>query len=126
VTERRSRGHGQIRTEALCQEDLLYQETKLELSQFGNLEEEVVCQSEETVSPIPPTNQNLHAFPPSANVRVRRRTPVCESALLVRPPDGAFVFWSTGDAHRPGTGDAESGRAWPMAGHRVQAQGRPE
>ena len=41
----------QIGTEALCQEDLLYQETILELSQFGNLEEEVVCQSEESVSP---------------------------------------------------------------------------
>ena len=80
VTERRRRGHGQIRTEALCEEDLLYQETKLELSQFGNLEEEVVCQSEETVEPIPchipPKNENPHAFQ-SANVRVR----VC-----VRPP----------------------------------------
>ena len=39
----------QVRTEKLCEHDLLYQESNLELSQFGNLEEEVVCHSEETV-----------------------------------------------------------------------------
>ena len=39
----------QIRTEKLCEHDLLYQESTLELSQFGNLEDEVVCHSEDTV-----------------------------------------------------------------------------
>jgi len=61
-----------IGTEALCQEDLLYQETILELSQFGNLEEEVVCQSEESgmvykLKDVPNDNRFWHKFQEAVN-----------------------------------------------------------
>ena len=54
----------QVSSAALCKDDLLFQESNTELSQFGNMDEEVVCQSEDTV-------------------RLRARTRVCVVCLSV-------------------------------------------
>jgi len=62
----------QIRTEKLCEHDLLYQESTLELSQFGNLDDEVVCHSEETgmvykLKDVPSDDRFWHKFKSAVN-----------------------------------------------------------
>lgn len=61
-----------IRTQKLCEHDLLYQESNIELSQFGNLEEEVVCHSEETgmvykLKDVPSDDRFWHKFKEAIN-----------------------------------------------------------